>query len=108
MNEEKKIIPDAEAVIEAEDATAEDLRKEGLSDDMLDSVAGGAGKKNLTVSKKKKLYCPMCKYDHVIAVIKEPALVNGNRYTQYYCYASKTYFIRATNGYFATDGEQIH
>lgn len=106
MTEEKKIMPAAEAAIDAKDATAEDLKREGLSDEMLDSVAGGAGKH--TVARKKTLYCPMCKTNHVIAVIKEPAFINGNRFTQYYCYASKTYFIKATNGYFTADGERIH
>jgi formate dehydrogenase maturation protein FdhE len=101
------ILPGAEAMVESSEVTAEELKKEGLSDEALDLVAGGANGRT-TIDKNRRMYCPLCKRDHVISIIKEPAYINGSRYKQYYCHTARVYFIHATNGYFTAAGEQIH
>jgi hypothetical protein len=100
-------LPGEEAMVESTEATAEDLKKEGLTDEILDSVAGGANGRP-TIDKNRRMYCPLCKSNHVISVIKEPVYINGNRHKQYYCHTARVYFIHATNGYFTAAGERIH
>jgi hypothetical protein len=100
-------LPGAEAMVESTEVTAEELKKEGLTDEALDLVAGGANGRP-TIDKNRRLYCPLCKKNHIISIIKEPAFINGSRYTQYFCHNARVYFIHATNGYFTATGEEIH
>jgi predicted hydrolase (HD superfamily) len=100
-------LPGTEEMVESSEVTAEELRKEGLTDEALDAVAGGANGRP-TIEKNRRLYCPLCKKSHIISIIKEPAYIKGNRYTQYFCHNARVYFIHATNGYFTATGEEIH
>lgn len=102
-----KTAPESEAKIDSTEVTAEELIKEGLTDEALDAVSGGASGR-YTIDRNRRMYCPLCKKSHVISVIKEPAYINGKRFTQYFCHNARVYFISATNGYFTATGEEIH
>ncbi len=75
-----------------------------LSDDDLDSVAGGAG---LTVDYYENGYCPFCEGDHEIIQCQEQVMYNNNWFDMSFCPIKSKYFFKASNGYFDWNGNMI-
>ena len=76
-----------------------------LSDDSLDSVAGGGN--GLTVDYYEDGYCPFCQCNHEVERCRERIVYVQYDYPTSYCHVKVRYFFEASNGYYDWNGNGL-